>query len=354
MQAGLTKDQEMIRDTARAFFSDWKDAGGFRSLTGRGATCDDEAWARLAGELGFAGLSVPEAQGGAGLGDMERALVMEEMGRVLFMSPFFATCVLGVDVLCAVGGAAAEELLEGVASGALTLAVADHFEGEAVADTLSGQARNVIDAGHARILLVVHGDVLYAVPREAEGLSVLDVATLDPTRGFADIRMQASHARRVASGAGLHEALDRARARSAIALAAEQVGGADAMLAATVAYTLDRRQFGRVIASFQAVKHRCADMMTAIEAARSGVYLAAAMAGGDHLQEHAAIAKSEASEAYFKVAGDAIQLHGGVGVTWEYDMHFHFKRARAGRQLLGSPETWRERLAGLIGLGAAQ
>lgn len=353
MQAGFTDDQEMIRDTARSFLADWRDAGGFRALTDRGEGSDETAWKRLAGELGFASLTIPEAQGGAGLGDVERALVMEEMGRVLLMSPFFATCVLGVDVLREAGGEVAGELLAQVAQGELTLAMIDRFDGGVSDDTLTGQARNVVDGTTADSLLVCAGDSLYAIDRSATGVSRQAVATIDPTRVLADTVFEKAPARRVASGQGFAELVYRAQARSAIALAAEQVGGADAMLEATVAYTMERKQFGRPVGSFQAVKHRCADMMVAVETARSAVYLAAAMANTDALIEHAAIAKSEASDAYFKVAGDAIQMHGGVGVTWEYDMHFHFKRARAGKAMLGSPQDWRERLAGLIGLETA-
>jgi len=275
------------------------------------------------------------------------------MGRVLFMSPFFSTCVLGVDVLREAGGEVAGELLAQVATGGLTLALVDRFDGEASGGTLSGHARNVVDGALADVLIVPLGDALYIVEASGGSVSRQAVATLDPTRSLADVHFEAAAARRVASGSGLAELMERARARSAIALAAEQVGGADAMLEATVAYTLERKQFGRPVGSFQAVKHRCADMMTGIETARSGVYLAAAMADTPERMEHAAIAKSEASDAYFKVAGDAIQMHGGVGVTWEYDMHFHFKRARAGKAMLGSPEAWRERLAGLIGLETA-
>jgi len=353
MDARFTEDQEMIRDTASAFFSDWKDAGGFRKLSDVSLKLDDAAWDALAVELGFSGLNVPVELGGAGLGAIERALIMEEMGRVLFMSPFFSTCVLALDVLQAVGGDVAASYQKRIAEGEITATLAELDVPSQSGVALGGQARSVIDGATADIIFVQTGDCLLAIEGDADGVSRSQVETLDRTRAVADLDLVLAKAETVASGAGLAEALKKARARSAISLAAEQIGGASAMLDATVAYTLERKQFGRLIGSFQAVKHRCADMMTKIETARSAVYLAAAMSDGADILEYAAIAKSEASETYFQVAGDAIQMHGGVGVTWEYDMHFHFKRARAGLARLGSPEEWRERLAQTIGLHGA-
>jgi len=269
------------------------------------------------------------------------------------MSPFFSTCVLALDVLQAVGGDVAASYQKRIAEGEITATLAELDVPSQSGVALGGQARSVIDGATADIIFVQTGDCLLAIEGDADGVSRSQVETLDRTRAVADLDLVLAKAETVASGAGLAEALKKARARSAISLAAEQIGGASAMLDATVAYTLERKQFGRLIGSFQAVKHRCADMMTKIETARSAVYLAAAMSDGADILEYAAIAKSEASETYFQVAGDAIQMHGGVGVTWEYDMHFHFKRARAGLARLGSPEEWRERLAQTIGLHGA-
>ena len=353
MDTRFTEDQDMIRDAAATYLRDWSDAGGFRKQVDAGTPDYGSVWQEFGVELGFAGLTVPEAHGGAGLGDLERALVMEEMGRVLFVSPFFATCVLASDVLVAAGGAAAADLLGESAGGAVTASVCRPDQVEVRDGRISGHARNVVDGARAGCVLVLAGDSLYAVGHESAGVEASPVRTLDPTRPLADIAFSNAAGDLITSGPGLGEALARAEARSAIALAAEQVGGAEAMLNATVAYAMERKQFGRLIGSFQAVKHRCADMMVRVEAARSAVYQAAALAHGADLLTQAAIAKSECSEAYFSVAGDAIQMHGGVGVTWEYDLHFHFKRARAGKALLGSPETWRERLAGYIGLEGA-
>lgn len=350
MDARFTEDQEMIRGTAEAFLTDWKDAGGFRVLSDASQKIDSKAWDTLAIELGFAGLTVPVDLGGAGLGAIERALVMEQMGRVLFMSPFFSTCVLALDVLQAAGGETAKAYQKRIAEGEITATVAELYAPLQMDIALGGQARGVIDGDTADVVFVQTKDSIFALEGNDEGVARHLVETLDRTRAIADLDIAFANAEPIASGPGLSEALQSAHARSAIALAAEQVGGADAMLNATVGYALERKQFGRTIGSFQAVKHRCADMMTSIETARSAVYLAAAMADRDDVLEYAAIAKSEASDTYFGVAGDAIQMHGGVGVTWEYDMHFHFKRARAGRSMLGSPQAWRKSLAKQIGL----
>ncbi|WP_084421507.1 acyl-CoA dehydrogenase family protein [Henriciella litoralis] len=350
MDASFTEDQEMIREAAATYLRDWSDRGGFRKQVDASALDYGSVWQEFGIELGFAGLTIPEVQGGSGLGDLARALVMEEMGRVLFTSPYFASCVLAGDVLAAVGGSDAEGLLAKIASGERTATVCSLTSGSVRSGEITGVARNVVDGGTADLILVIGGDSLHMVDASKAGVIRSVFRTMDLTRPQADIKFAAAPAELVASGAGLSEVYALSEARSAIALAAEQAGGAGAMLDATVAYALERKQFGRLIGSFQAVKHRSADMMVLVEAARSAAYQAAALAHGPELFAQAAIAKSECSDAYFAVAGHAIQMHGGVGVTWEYDMHFHFKRARAGMGLLGSPEVWRERLAGCIGL----
>ena len=350
MDASFSEDQDLIRSTATAFFRDWAESGALRKLTDQQVCHDTAAWAALAGELGFAGLTVPESAGGAGLGSVERAILMEEMGKVLFMSPYLGTCVLATDVLASVGGKPCEDLLGQIAEGRLTAAFV-HLGGTEDKD-LSGTAELVVDAAQADKLIVAAGGRLLLVDPTQDGVSCQPAQTLDLTRGRGDVVLNRPVYELLAEGSGVAAALEKARALSAISLAAEQVGGAEALLTQTVAYVMDRKQFGRPVGSFQAVKHRCADMMIRVEAARSAVYLAAAVADTDEtaLIEHAAIAKSEASEAYFQIAGDAIQMHGGVGVTWEYDLHFHFKRARAGKDLLGTPEQWRSVLASHIGL----
>jgi len=228
--------------------------------------------------------------------------------------------------------------------------------------TLHGVKRYVVD-GHGADLLVVaarreasqgEADIeLFLVPGDAAGVTRRALPTMDLTRRLAEIRFDGAQAQRLGDaegrgGAVLAEALDRA----AIALAAEQVGGAQRCLDQSVAYAKERVQFGRPIGSFQAIKHTCADMMLLVESARSAAYHAAevAAAGSEGLAAAASLAKAWCGDAYFRCAGDAIQIHGGVGFTWEYDPHLYFKRARSSQSLLGDSSFHRERVAREIGL----
>lgn len=357
MDARFSEDQLMIKEAASSFLQDWKAEGGFRALSDKSSGYDEQIWKAFGCELGFAGLTIEEATGGSGLGDIDRALIMEEMGRVLFMSPFFSHSVLAADLLQATKSDQAQAALQEIAQGEMVYSVAMLDHSKLDDGKLSGEASQVIEGASADRLVIAGVDFIGLITTQHAGVTIKPLKTLDPTRQRADILLDNVKMDVLYEGDRLTDIKNEAKARSAIALAAEQIGGADTMLSETVAYALERKQFGRVIGSFQAIKHRCADMMIAIEAARSAVYLAAAMAhkGGDSVMEHAAIAKSEASEAYYQVCANAIQIHGGVGVTWEFDQHFHFKRARAGKALLGSPEEWRDVLSGFTGLkkGAA-
>lgn len=344
MDASFTEDQIIIRDTAASFMRDWQDRGGFRALVNSSKQIDNQVWKTFATDLGFSGITIPLDLGGAGLGSIERALIMEEMGKVLFVSPFFSTCVLATDLLLSVGGDLAEHYLTGIAKGDITAAVTS-INIHSYNHTLSGKARNVIDGANADVVFAILDDKVVAIEKELEGVTVTAVDSIDRTRFLSDFLFENVEVSTLSDRNSLKEHIQMAKALSAIALAAEQVGGAEAMLNATVSYVKERKQFGKPIGSFQSVKHRCADMMTAIEEARSAVYLAAVKADSHERICYAAIAKSVASEAFFKVASDAIQLHGGVGVTWEYDIHFFFKRARAGLSLLGTPQYWREQIA---------
>ena len=199
------------------------------------------------------------------------------------------------------------------------------------------------------------GVSLALVPGDAPGLTRTRRPTVDRTRRLA--RVELDGVRVPASALLGHEgaaasALERTLSRATVALACEQVGGAQRCLDMSVAYALEREQFGRPIGSFQAIKHKCADMMVAIESARSAAYFAACETAeeSDDLDVHASVAKASASEAYFQCAAESIQIHGGVGFTWEYDVHLHFKRAKAGETLLGDPAWHRERVARHLGL----
>jgi alkylation response protein AidB-like acyl-CoA dehydrogenase len=341
---------------------------------------DPEVWKRIGAELGWTAVTIPEAYGGLGLSAVELTALMEVMGGALFCSPFFATVCLAADAIMATGGEdQKQEWLPAIAEGQTraTLALtetagrwdASGIEAIATAEDggfrLSGSKRFVPDGHSADLLLVVarregtrgeEGVSLFAVPAGAPGLVRQALPTMDQTRRLASVELDGVQ---VPASALLGEegrawpSLAGTLDRAAVALAAEQVGGAQRCLDDSVAYALERVQFGRPIASFQSIKHKCADMMVAVESARSAAYYAACVAAedGEALPLAASLAKATCSEAFFRCAADSLQIHGGVGFTWEYDVHLFFKRARSMEGYLGDPAWHRERVAAHL-LGA--
>jgi alkylation response protein AidB-like acyl-CoA dehydrogenase len=379
MDFRFTEEQEELRAIARAFLEEHSGSEAVRKAMETDAGFDPALWERIAGELGWTAVHVPEAYGGLGLGFVELAALQEIMGGALLCAPYFSSVCLGAVALLEAGSEAQKQAhLPGIAEGRTRATLA--FSGErgtndpeAVTATvrregdelvLDGAHAFVLD-GHTADLLVVaarqpgsagaDGLCLVAVPGDAAGLTRTRRPTVDRTRRLARIEL---HGARVPADALLGEAgaaapaLARTLQLAAIALAAEQVGGAQRCLDMSVAHALERVQFGRPIGSFQAIKHKCADMMIAIESARSAAYYAACVAAeqGEELAVCASLAKAYCSEAYFSCAAEAIQIHGGVGFTWEYDVHLHFKRARASESFLGEPAWHRERVARHIGL----
>ncbi|MFV3370694.1 acyl-CoA dehydrogenase family protein [Pseudomonas sp. NY15435] len=383
MEFAFTDEQLMIRDSAEGFLADALPSSAVRAAMAAG--CHDRAlWQRIRDELGWQALLVPEAHGGLGLGFVELAIVQEQLGRRLASLPFFAS-TLAVCALRVLGNAEQQaRWLPGLAEGSLTAALALGAEGapevsavqiqarkEGEGFVLEGRLRPVLDGHSADLLLIParlagsggeEGICLFAVPAISSGLQRCALPTLDQTRQLAEIELQhlylPADALLGTAGAAWPK-LQTVVQLAAIALAAEQVGGAQQALDLSVAYTRERQQFGRPVGSFQALKHRMADMMLQVECARSALYYAACVAQqaldleGDlalaaELPLAAALAKSGASEAFFHCAAEAIQLHGGVGFTWEYDPHLYFKRARAGESLFGTPAWHRERIAAAI------
>lgn len=344
MQFALTPEQQLVADTARRALAGF---AATRRETMAGPDGFDRAqWRTIVRDLGFGALAVEERLGGAGLGSVELALVMIELGRTLHASPFLPSIATALPLLRAAAGA--DELVGRVATGEAIAAPLILAE-DAVAAGRPLRAEGLVPFGHvADLFVVVAGERIAIVPADAPGVSVARRVTMDLTRPLALVSLDLP-APVVAAGAA-PRALDLAR----VALAAECVGGADAALDMTVDYAKQRIQFGRPIGSFQAIKHRLADMMIEVEAARTAVYYAAAAADEDDpaFAEAAAIAHATAIEAFQMCAGHAIQLHGGIGFTWEHDAHLYFKRARGAATLLGTPGESRERLAGLIGLDA--
>jgi alkylation response protein AidB-like acyl-CoA dehydrogenase len=379
MYLAFTEEQEALREQARAFLAAHASSEAVRRAMITEAGFDADVWKRIGSELGWTGVAIPEAFGGAGLGFVELAALLEPLGASLAATPFLATAVLAAPVLVASGDAApAREWLPAFAEGRAigTLAFGPARDGRAGPPTaftwraggdgyvLAGADPLVLDGHVADLLLVAacredagpgEGPSLFAVPAATRGLERAVVPTMDLTRRFARIELRDARLPRAArlgeegeGGAALERALDLA----AVALAAEQTGGAQRCLDLSVAYAKQRVQFGRPIGSFQAIKHKCADLMVQVETARSAAWTAACAAaeGAADLPAAASTAKAWCSDAYFRCAADALQIHGGVGFTWEYDVHLHLKRARSMEAFLGTPAWHRERVARILGL----
>jgi len=323
-----TSEQAALRETVRDFC---------RRHTGAAA------WKRLAGELGLTALAVDERYDGMGATVAEVAIAAEELGRVLLPVPYLSTALAGA-VLSGGDPAVASLFLPGIASGAVTAAFA--FDtGAAVADgRLSGVAEHVLDGAEAGLFLVQAADALYAV--RAADATVTAAGTLDQTRSQAIVAFQDSPALVTGASAGRAEELMR------VLLAAESVAAAEHCLEVTVAYLKSRRQFGRPIAAFQALRHRCADLAVEVSAARATAQAAvtAATSAPDSLPVLAPLAKRYCVDVFCHVAAEMIQLHGGIGFTWEHEAHRYFKRAKTSQLLLGTPGQLRRLIAHRAGL----
>jgi len=354
------EDSELFRSSVRAALSQLSPAAEVRRAMESPRGFDDRVWRRLSGELGLAGLTLPEKVGGGGFTPAELAIAFEEAGASLLCAPLFASAGLAVPLLTALGDEAAlTRFGPPIAGGELTATVAlaedagrwrtDDVRCAATPVrsqwVLDGAKDYVVDGGSAGLILVVaqagDGPGVFAVDGDAPGLERERLVTLDPTRKQARLVLRGTPATRVGTGDAT-AAIARATAVSRALLAAEQVGGAQHCLDLTVAYAKTRIQFGRPIGSFQAVKQRLAEMLVQGESARSAAHAAASAAadpgdgGGDGLEHVAAVAALTCGEAYTWVTEQTIQLHGGIGFTWEHDAHLYFKRARSSALLLGS------------------
>ena len=328
---------------------------------------DQAVWRQMAVQLGLHGIAVPEKWGGAGAGISELAVVFEEMGAALLCSPFFSTVALAAQAIITSGdqGAMADYLpafVDGTSTATLILnGRLDAWDPAAV--TLSGRrdgevfriaggADLVLDGHTADVILVAAnteaGISLFAVSADAEGLDREPLASLDRTRKVARIRFDDVPARLIGTEGGASAGLARTSDLATVALAAEQVGAAQRCLDMAVGYAGERIQFGRAIGSFQAVKHRCADMLVLVEGARSAAVHAAEVADGDELPLAASVAKMSCSEAFLDVALDNMRIHGGIGFTWEHDAHLYVRRAKATELIFGGPDYHAQRLADLV------
>ena len=362
----VTDEQRELRAALHRFAERQHDEATLRRLVDTTDGFDRALWARLGTELGALSLAVPEDLGGAGGTCVDQAVAAEELGAALVTGPLLGTVALAVPALVAApAGDGRDALLAALADGSRTAALVARlttpYDGASAAgvtadgDRLTGTVEHVPDAGAADVLVVAaagpEGPVLAVVDPGADGVRVQRCGSFDVTRPVARVVLDGATGTVLATGADADGALRHAFRTAGALLAAEQAGIARRLLDLTVAYAKERLQFGRPIGSFQAVKHRCADMLVAVEQARTAA-LHAAWAVDDPRVDDAdlavSIAQATCSETAYRVAADAVQLHGGIGFTWEHVAHLYYKRAVADAALLGSAEAHRERIAALV------
>jgi alkylation response protein AidB-like acyl-CoA dehydrogenase len=371
MNFGFSEEQEELRKMVKRFLEDKSPETEVRRLMATTEGYDTAVWKQMADELALQGLGIPEEFGGQGFGPVELYVIFEEMGAALLCSPYFATVALASNALLHAGTAAAKAAyLPGIASGETiaTLAITDESgnwdvsatgvtaSGSGDSFTLTGVKSYVIDGANADLILVTatsdKGLSLFAVAKDAVGLTTTSLPTMDQTRKQARLEFASTPATLVSVDGGAKDGIEKTLQFAAACLAAEQVGGAQRVLDNAVDYAKNRVQFGRPIGSFQAIKHKCADMLLEVESAKSAAYYAAwaAQEDNDELAIAASLAKSFCSEAYFHAAAENIQIHGGIGFTWEHHAHLYFKRAKSSELMLGDPAYHRELLAQLLGI----
>ena len=371
MNFAFSEEQEELRRFVRQFLEDKSPESAVREQMDTEKGYDDAVWNQMAEQLGLQGLIIPEEYGGSGFSYIELIVVLEEMGRALLCAPFFSSVVLAANALIHSGDEEAKAaLLPGIAGGETVAALAFTEENgrwdesgitvEAAADgdgwRISGTKMFVIDGHTADVVLVAartaSGVSLFWCPSDADGLTSTALSTMDQTRKQARLDFDNTPVTLIGAEGGGWAVLERVLDLAAVALAAEQVGGAQMCLDMSVQYAKDRVQFGRPIGSFQAIKHKCADMLLEVESAKSAAYYAGWCASelNDELPSVASLAKAYCSEAYFHASAENIQIHGGIGFTWEHPAHLYFKRAKSSELLFGDPTYHRELLAQRIGI----
>lgn len=376
MDFAFSDEQEQLRDAVRKFLEAKSPESEVRRLMETTEGYDTAVWKQMASELGLQSLAIPEAFGGQGFSFIELGIVLEEMGRALLCAPFYSSVVLAANAILEIGNESDQaELLPGIASGDSIATVAftelsgswdpAEIEMQAVsADggyTLSGTKSFVIDGHIADTIVVIaraegtsgsDGLSAFVVRSDASGLTRTALSTMDQTRKQARLDFDQVPARALGTvgeaAAGWQRTLDLA----AVALTNEMVGGAQFVLDMAVEYAKVRIQFGRPIGSFQAIKHKCADMLLEVESSKSAAYFGSWSAAEDanELPVAACMAKAYVSDAYFHTAAENIQIHGGIGFTWEHPAHLYFKRAKSSEIFLGDATFHRELLAQRLGI----
>jgi alkylation response protein AidB-like acyl-CoA dehydrogenase len=367
-----TGEHKALRETLRAFLTARSPLSAVRELADRPEGFDRDVWQQLAGQIGLHGMAIPEQYGGLGQGPVETAVVFSELGRALYPGPFLATIGLAVPALLRSGDTAAcADLLPGIAAGqtiaALAVAESDGRwdaarQRDAVARpagegwTVSGRKSFVLNGADADLILLTAqtaaGISLFAVTAGAAGMTTTPMAGLDLTRRLAAVTFDEAPAR-LLGGDGQAEAIIAAvYDRALLAVAAEQAGGTARCLELTVAYAKDRQQFGVPIGSFQAVAHKCVDMLHESQFADSAVVYAAACdaSGSEEFSLAGRVAAAYCARAYRRVTTEMIQVHGGSGFTWEHDAHLYYRRAWSSQQLFGDPSAQFEVISRRAGL----
>jgi alkylation response protein AidB-like acyl-CoA dehydrogenase len=373
---GFSDEQEQLRDAVRRFLVAKSSSEEVRRLMDTEDGYDQAVWSQMANELGLQSIQIPEEHGGQGFTFLELGIVVEEMGRVLLCAPFFSTVVLAANAIINAGTPDQQgKLLPGIAAGETiaTLAFTEPTgkwdaagvemvaKGSGDSYTLDGTKSFVLDGHLADLVVVVarlegtsgaEGISLFTVDGAATGLTRTALATMDQTRKQAKLEFAGVAAAPLGEPGAAWPALAKTLDQAAAMLSNEMVGGAQTVLDMAVDYAKVRVQFGRPIGSFQAIKHKCADMLMEVESGKSAAYYAAwaASEDNDELPTAASLAKAYCSDAYFHAAGENIQIHGGIGFTWEHDAHLYFKRAKTSELLLGDPAYHRELLAQHIGV----
>ncbi len=376
MNFAFSEEQDQLRDAVRKFLEAKSPESEVRRLMETTEGYDPAVWSQMANELGLQSLHIPEAYGGQGFTWVELGIVLEEQGRALLCAPYFSTVVLAANAIMNAGTEDQKAaLLPGIASGE-TIATLAFTEPngkwdaagitlEATPDgdgaKLTGTKMFVLDGHVANLIVVVaraagttgeDGIAFYTVDGDAAGLTRTALATMDQTRKQAKLEFDGVQAAPLGTAGAGWAALSKTLDQASVGLCNEMVGGAQYVLDESVQYAKDRVQFGRPIGSFQAIKHKCADMLLETESAKSAAYYAAwaAAEDNDELPVVASLAKAYCSDAYFHSAAENIQIHGGIGFTWEHDAHLYFKRAKSSEILFGDATYHRELLAQRIGI----
>ncbi|RMH75920.1 MAG: acyl-CoA dehydrogenase [Actinomyces sp.] len=371
MNFAFSEEQDQLREFVRGFLEEKSPEQAVREQMATERGYDPEVWSQMAEQMGLQAIAIPEEYGGQGFSFVELSIVLEEMGRALLCAPYFSSVVLAANTLLLSGDEEAKKAhLPGIASGETiaTLALTEEngrwdesgvtMQATAAGEgwALDGVKSYVLDGHTADLVLTAArtdaGVSLFAVAGDAEGLTRTPLSTMDQTRKQARLEFAGTPATLIGTEGEGWSVLERVLDLAAVALAAEQVGGAQKCLEMSVEYAKVRVQFGRPIGSFQAIKHKCADMLLEVESAKSAAYYGAWCAAemNDELPQVASLAKSYCSEAYFHAAAENIQIHGGIGFTWEHPAHLYFKRAKSSELLFGDPAYHRELLAQRIGI----